>query len=104
MSIRVANGMEKDALLRYLDHIYMDLASIKELYDMDKDDLDYLDEVKADVDTIVDRIEVDETTSNVIKDIVYLVAQGYSDNEIVVALDGTVGRQTVERVRKMRRK
>ena len=102
MSIRVANDMEKDALLRYLDHIYMDLASIKELYDMDKDDLDYLDEVKSDVDTIVDRIEVNETASDVIKDIVYLVAQGYSNNEIVDALDGTVGRRTVERVRKMR--
>ena len=102
MSIRVANGMEEDALVKYLNHIYMDLASIKELYDMDKDDLDYLDKVKADADKIVDRIEVDETTSNVIKDIVYLVEQGYSDNEIIDALDGTVGRRTVERVRKMR--
>ena len=102
MSIRVANGMEKDALLRYLDHVYTDLASIKELYDMDKDDLDYLDKVKADVDKIVDRIEVNETASNVIKDIVYLVVQGYSDDEIVDGLDGTVGMWTVERVRRMR--
>ena len=104
MSIRVANGMEKDALLRYLDYIYTDLASIKELYDMDKDDLYYLDKVKADVDRIVDRIEVDETASNVIKDIVYLAALGYSDDEIVGELDGTVGMWTVERVRKLRYK
>lgn len=102
MSIRVANGMEKYALLRYLDHVYTDLASIKELYDMDKDDLDYLDKVKADVDKIVDRIEVNETASNVIKDIVYLAALGYSDEEIVGELDGTVGMWTVKKVRKLR--
>ena len=102
MSIRVANGMEKDALLRYLDHVYMDLASIKELYDMDKDDLDYLDEVKADVDKIVDRIEVDKNSSNTIKDIVYLSALGYSDEEIVGELEGSVRTWTVEKVRKLR--
>ena len=102
MGIRVANEMEKEALLRYLDHVYTDLASIKELYDMDKDDLDYLDKVKADVDKIVDRIDVDKTASNVIKDIVYLDALGYSEEKIVGELDCAVGTWTVERVKKLR--
>ena len=98
--IKVVNKNEREALYEFLIHVYLDILSVRELYDHDEKCSELLDGAKANIYQVMEAISIDKDASDKISEIVELIKSGKNNFEISRIAD--VQTSTIDRVRNHR--